>query len=159
VLARVVTVRLTDGDYAMKPEREPAEGEEDVPKIVIRSGKGVYKLDGNEFEGDWVDDQMQGRGTFKFMGGSVYNVRLPPKCSSIRLCSLLECLLRLFLDICCALSAISCVCSPVCAAMCTNQVVVFVDSHLQNQGEFVGNKFHGQGKYTWEHGAYYIGAW
>ena len=21
------------------------------------------------------------------------------------------------------------------------------------------NKFHGQGKYIWEHGAYYIGAW
>ena len=57
----------------MKPEREAAEGE-DVPKVVIRSGRGVYKLDGNEYEGDWVDDMMQGAGNFKFMGGSVYNV-------------------------------------------------------------------------------------
>jgi hypothetical protein len=27
------------------------------------------------------------------------------------------------------------------------------------QGAFEENKFHGQGKYIWEHGAYYIGTW
>ena len=26
-------------------------------------------------------------------------------------------------------------------------------------GDWVDNKFEGQGKYTWEHGAYFIGAW
>ena len=59
----------------MKPEKEAAEGEE-VPNIIIRSGKGVYKLNGNEYEGDWADDKMHGSGNFKFMGGSVYNVSL-----------------------------------------------------------------------------------
>ena len=57
----------------MKPEREAPEGEE-VPNVLKRSGRGVYKLNGNEYEGDWEDDKMHGNGNFKFMGGSVYNV-------------------------------------------------------------------------------------
>ena len=75
-LARSLAPRVLgrpDGEYEMKPERE-AEGDEEVPKVVIRSGKGVYKMDGNEYEGDWANDNMQGSGNFKFMGGSVYNV-------------------------------------------------------------------------------------
>jgi hypothetical protein len=32
-----------------------------------------------------------------------------------------------------------------------------IPKHLQ--GAFEENKFHGQGKYIWEHGAYYIGTW
>ena len=27
------------------------------------------------------------------------------------------------------------------------------------KGDFVENKFHGEGKYVWNHGAYYIGNW
>jgi hypothetical protein len=61
----------------MKPEREAPEGEE-VPNVLKRSGRGVYKLNGNEYEGDWEDDKMHGNGNFKFMGGSVYNVSLRP---------------------------------------------------------------------------------
>lgn len=62
-----------DGEYDQKPERD-AEGDEEVPKVMMRSGKGVYKWEGNEYEGDWKDDKMHGAGNFKFMGGSVYNV-------------------------------------------------------------------------------------
>ena len=64
----------------MKPERE-VEGDEEVPKVVVRSGKGVYKLSGNEYEGDWAKDKMHWAGNFRFMGGSVYTVSaatLPP---------------------------------------------------------------------------------
>jgi hypothetical protein len=49
--------------------------------VVVRSGKGVYKMSGNEYEGDWAKDKMHGSGNFRFMGGSVYNVSaatLPP---------------------------------------------------------------------------------
>ena len=28
-----------------------------------------------------------------------------------------------------------------------------------DQGDFVENKFHGEGKYVWNHGAYYMGNW
>eukprot|EP00961_Rhodomonas_salina_P295533 3935545-Rhodomonas_salina.6 len=46
----------------MRPEHEPAEGEENVPMIRVRHGPGVYKLDGNVYEGEWQDDKMQGHG-------------------------------------------------------------------------------------------------
>jgi hypothetical protein len=51
----------------MKPEKEddpqnpPAEGEE-VKKLPYRQGQGVYKLGGNEYEGEWVADKMHGHG-------------------------------------------------------------------------------------------------
>ena len=95
-----------DGEYDQKPERE-TEGDEEVPKVIIRSGKGVYKWEGNEYEGDWKDDKMHGAGNFKFMGGCVYNVsdslkspttqsscntRLSRSATSLRLlCSCIEC--------------------------------------------------------------------
>lgn len=69
-------IPASDGEYIKKLVTEPPEGEDpdpEAPKVVIRSGKGVYKLDGNEYEGDWVDDKMHGQGNFRFMGGSVYN--------------------------------------------------------------------------------------
>jgi hypothetical protein len=72
---------VADGEYDQKPEREPASEEEEVPKVVIRSGKGVYKWEGNEYEGDWKDDKMHGAGNFKFMGGSVYNVCRAAPCA------------------------------------------------------------------------------
>eukprot|EP00286_Rhodomonas_abbreviata_P015758 CAMPEP_0181340288 /NCGR_PEP_ID=MMETSP1101-20121128/29756_1 /TAXON_ID=46948 /ORGANISM="Rhodomonas abbreviata, Strain Caron Lab Isolate" /LENGTH=159 /DNA_ID=CAMNT_0023451407 /DNA_START=13 /DNA_END=492 /DNA_ORIENTATION=- len=62
-----------DGTYEMKPEHEPAEGETDVPMTRVRHGTGVYKLDGNVYEGEWVQDRMHGHGLFKFMGGDVYD--------------------------------------------------------------------------------------
>ena len=43
------SVYVTDGEYEMKAETEAAEGE-DVPKVMVRSGTGVYKLDDNEYE-------------------------------------------------------------------------------------------------------------
>lgn len=55
----------------MKAETEAAEGE-DVPKVMVRSGTGVYKLDDNEYEGAWKDDKMHGKGQLKFMKGSLY---------------------------------------------------------------------------------------
>ena len=61
----------TEGNYIMKPEKEdalsstptppPAEGEE-VQKLPFRQGQGIYKLDGNIYEGEWVADKMHGCG-------------------------------------------------------------------------------------------------
>uniref|UniRef100_A0A6U4VGE9 MORN repeat-containing protein 5 n=2 Tax=Hemiselmis andersenii TaxID=464988 RepID=A0A6U4VGE9_HEMAN len=63
-------------EEAVEPPAEgappPAEGEE-VPKKKMRHGVGVYKHDGNEYEGEFVKDKMQGKGLFKFMGGDVYD--------------------------------------------------------------------------------------
>ncbi len=66
--------------------------------IQFRQGQGIYKLDGNIYEGEWVLDKMHGHGKFahacnssniekngsselvgaglfKFMGGDSYDVR------------------------------------------------------------------------------------
>ena len=71
---------VTDGEYEMKAEAEVPEGEE-APKVMIRSGTGVYKLDDNEYEGAWQDDRMHGKGQLKFMKGSLYWVQSPFHCT------------------------------------------------------------------------------
>ncbi len=58
---------VSEGQYlevpAATPEDAPppAEGEE-VKKLPMRHGIGVYKKDGNEYEGQWTKDEMQGHG-------------------------------------------------------------------------------------------------
>lgn len=49
------------------PAAQPSEDgapppEEGVPPKPVKNGIGVYKLDGNEYEGEWVSDKMQGHG-------------------------------------------------------------------------------------------------
>lgn len=53
------------------PEDEP------VPMKKVRHGVGIYKLDGNEYEGEFFKDKMHGHGLFKFEGGDIYDVRSP----------------------------------------------------------------------------------
>lgn len=47
--------------------------------ITKRHGRGVY-VDGaseeQKYEGEWVDDQMQGRGTFTYASGAKYEVSI-----------------------------------------------------------------------------------
>mmetsp|Transcript_21622 Transcript_21622/g.33829 ORF Transcript_21622/g.33829 Transcript_21622/m.33829 type:complete len:163 (-) Transcript_21622:18-506(-) len=62
-----------EGFFELVNEREPAEGEESVPQKKVRQGTGVYKLDGNSYEGEWKNDQMNGHGLFKFMSGDSYD--------------------------------------------------------------------------------------
>mmetsp|Transcript_26172 Transcript_26172/g.86081 ORF Transcript_26172/g.86081 Transcript_26172/m.86081 type:complete len:105 (-) Transcript_26172:452-766(-) len=68
---------------------EQTEGEAEPTKVMVRNGVGIYKLDGNIYEGEWVADKMHGHGenrgksiavlrnvcagVFKFMDGSKYD--------------------------------------------------------------------------------------
>ena len=51
---------------ASTPEDAPPPEGEEVPKLPMRHGIGVYKQDGNEYEGEWVMDKMQGHGMLPF---------------------------------------------------------------------------------------------
>mmetsp|Transcript_43086 Transcript_43086/g.105349 ORF Transcript_43086/g.105349 Transcript_43086/m.105349 type:complete len:161 (+) Transcript_43086:67-549(+) len=68
--------QFTGNEPAAAPAEEgappPAEGQE-KPPVPVRHGIGVYKLDGNEYEGEWVQDKMHGHGLFKFMSGDTYD--------------------------------------------------------------------------------------
>lgn len=57
---------LAEGQFEL-PAAQPLEDgaptpEEGVPPKPVKNGIGVYKLDGNEYEGEWVSDKMQGHG-------------------------------------------------------------------------------------------------
>jgi hypothetical protein len=67
-------VIFTEGNYILKPEKEPdpsatppAEEGEEVKKLPFRQGQGVYKLDGNIYEGEWLADKMHGRGKLSYV--------------------------------------------------------------------------------------------
>jgi hypothetical protein len=50
-----------EGDLSGTPSSSAPEPEE-VKTIQFRQGQGVYKLDGNVYEGEWVLDKMHGHG-------------------------------------------------------------------------------------------------
>ena len=56
--------KRAEGFYESKPVKEPEEGEDldTIEKVIQRQGVGVYKLNGNVYEGEWDQDKMHGHG-------------------------------------------------------------------------------------------------
>ena len=40
--------------------------------ILKIPGQGIHKLGGEEYEGSWVEDKMDGKGIYRYANGAVY---------------------------------------------------------------------------------------
>ena len=120
--------------------------------VTMRHGRGVY-VDGDAedqcYEGEWFEDMMQGRGTFRYASGAKYEVRMRTRRRSVRLPP------KTHRSVAFSFALIA-----ARASLCMRVVPVLTmlpDPCLRAQGEFVANKYHGYGTFAFPDGSKYEG--